>query len=215
MNILTDLQALVDDAGVFWTQGQMLDALNWALVDAALLCDVNRVSTDLDITAGDTFVQIPSAIMVPKAIVNDEGEVYVVPQISLERYASTWRESTPCKPVSFVQFDADTLRIWPASDADYTYTIEGLGWPDEITVGNTNLTYDHPFVHGVMYRAGAALVEATLPQAGDTFMMLSDQHLGEYRANIRKRGGHTMLRLRPATKTQRAHGGNIRIVRDL
>jgi hypothetical protein len=215
MNILTDLQALVDDSGVFWTQGQMLDMLNMSLLECARTCDVNRVSASLTIAKGDVFIQIPSTIMVPKAIVNDEGECFVVPQISLERYASTWRASTPCKPVSFIQFDADTLRVWPASDDAYTYTIEGLAWPAEITAGNTNLAYDHPFVHGVMYRAAAGLVESTLPQAADTFLHLSDIHLGEYKSNIRKRGGHTFLRMRPANKTQRAHGGNIRIVKDL
>jgi hypothetical protein len=215
MNILTDLQALVDDSGVFWTQGQMLDMLNLSLLECARACDVNRTTSQLLIAPNDVFIAIPSDIMVPKAIINDEGECFVVPQVSLERYASTWRASTPCKPVSFVQFDAYTLRIWPPSDASYIYTVEGLAWPAEITAGAANLTYDHPFVHGVMYRAAAQLVESTLPQAADTFLHLSDIHLGEYKANIRKRGGHTFLRMRPANKTQRAHGGNIRIVKDL
>lgn len=159
MAIIADVKELVDDAGVFYIDAHIYDAVNEATLRHWALLKHNQVSDDIVVTAGQEYVSIPASIMIPRRIVSLGIERFPVSLGDLERYDKEWRNATPSHPQYFAIWDAETFRIWPKSDATYLYKVEGQGYPStEVSVSVSDISTNHNLKKAIVFSAGASLV---------------------------------------------------------
>lgn len=159
MDLVADVKELVDDAGVFYTNAHIYDAINEATLNLWALLKHDQVSEDIMVTAGQEYVSIPARIMIPRRIGSRGIERFPVSLGDLERYDKAWRGATPGHPQWFAIWDAETFRIWPKADATYLYVVEGQGYPSAEVSGSTlDIATNHNLRKAIVFRAGANLV---------------------------------------------------------
>lgn len=215
MAIVGEIQTLLDDTGVFWTDQHVYDAANQAQMEtwAELRHDI-AVAT-ITVTASQEFVSLPSSIMIPQRIVTvttaTKLEWYVTTHAKLEQDNRKWRAEGVAHPKWFVVFDYNTLQLYPKPDATYQYEIWGVRYPPtEITTGTEDITAEKTIKKAVIFRAAALVAQMTRPDLFEIWIQEAQEYLREARKNIRKNQPHRFLRSVPATSsTQRAHMGYI------
>lgn len=199
MSLITETRQLIDEAGAgtFWTDAHLYDALNGAIVEVASHLGkwgLYEVSVDLTVDSG--MIEIPATVMVPLAIVDNEGmECFLTDQRELEEEDQGWRSAVG-RPRWFTIWDAGHLRVWPSPDQTYTYTLRGIGWPEEIDGTVTDV--GDPLLRNVLARmAAATLLEFTQPTVADVYADEAAGQLAQYRKRLRNPSGHRLDRLHP------------------
>jgi hypothetical protein len=216
VDVVAELKALLDESGgsVFWTSTHLLNALNQALMDIDTDLKSRIVQTSLSLPTNADIVALPTTtILMPTRIFNEDGDIFPVKQIDIERYSSQWKQAHHERPKWFTLWDAEHIRVFPSPDQDYTFTIVGVGWPTEITLLAPTVENEHPYIHALIFKAAATLVETTLPLAAQMYMQEYEEHMVEYRKNYRNRGDYPIYQLRPGNKLQSAQGMGMMVSR--
>ncbi len=202
MSLYTDILELLDTnvAATSWGTDHIYDAANAAQLELYCRTRHKKTSANLEISTGDTIITMPvTSIMIPQYITYDELGYYSTTIVELENWSRSWQGETAAKPQTFIRWDWSHLRVWPTSDADYTYTLDGVPWPTEIAAGNLDISDDRTFVRAVAYEAAARLLDNRIPQFAEIMRMNSKEHEHEFVRRTRNRHGHRIRRLRPVT----------------
>jgi hypothetical protein len=217
--IVQIVQTLINDVNVFWTQQQVLDAVNEAQMWVYVETKWQRVPGTLTVTEGQDIVSIPSTLLVPQWIegtnTNIDGSVNTVrffpsTQRELETFLRTWRGAKWDQPGNFILWDATHFRLFPKPDKTYTYTVWGIGWPTAIQDNVTPILGDPRYVLAVQNYAAALLFEATRPDLADMYMAQADDQILQYRKHIRNMQSHNIRRLRFGKRMDIQQSGTIR-----
>ena len=130
MSLLSDIQLQVDESQgpVFWTIEQLYDAANAAQLEVWLnLKDWQRTSYTLNIPANADLVALPeSAIMVPQFIIYNGVKIFPTTTAQLQDWATNWKSQDKTRPNWYVLWDAQHIRLFPNSDANYTFQLWGV-----------------------------------------------------------------------------------------
>lgn len=218
MSIITDVQLVLNDAGVFWDTTQVLDAINQAQLELFARIKWLRTSATLSLVIGQEFVGIPSTILIPSWIegpaVSKGGEVnpkrvFPSTQYELESFNRLWRGAELDEPRNFVLWDATTLRVFPRPDQSYSYTIWGIGMPTAMGVGDT-LTGPTAYVTAVIDYSVGLLLSATRPELAQVYINNAEENVQSLIVNKRNNQSHNIRRLRPGKRFDLSQSGNLR-----
>ena len=219
MSIVTDVQIILNDSGVFWPTAQLLDAVNEAQFWAFTRTKWARSSASLPLLPGQDIVPLPSSILIPGwiegTIPNNSGgtavmRMFPTTQRELEHFLRTWRGAGLAQPSYFSIWDATHLRIFPRPDTTYTYTVWGIGWPNEIVDTTTALKGPPNYVLAVKHYAAGLLLEATRPDLADVYYGLADGQIESFRKQLRNQQSHNIRRLVPARRLDLQQSGVVR-----
>lgn len=215
MSIVSDVQTLVNDSGVFWGASHVYNAINEAQLE--MWGDSQWAVTTATLTLGTNsdIVSMPATIMIPHKIVYGGIEYHPTSYMRLEQWSRTWRSAGAAQPKWFVVWDATHFRVWPKSDGVYELPVIGAGWPTEITSTNTDITAHTTYKDAVAYRAAQILLEATRPDMADAMEELAEEARHTYKKNLRNQLQSRVMRVRPGTMFNMAQGGSIRMGRRL
>ena len=210
MSLVSEIQDLIDDSGVFWIDQHVYDVANEALIEVwgELRHDIGTAT--ITVTANQEFVDLPTTtIMIPQRIVANNVEWFVTNRVLLERDNRQWRALTQAQPKWFVPFDTETLQLVPRPDQTYTYAIEGVKYPTtEIAVGTEDITVAKDIKKALVFRAAALITMNTRPDLHGRWMEEFAVYINEARVRLRNRHGHNIRRLRPGKAVTRAHQGH-------
>ncbi len=214
MSMVSEVQLLLDEAGgpVWWSLQQIYDALNQASIDLHMDCKMTNASADLAITSGADLVAIPTSdIMVPQYVVYNNKRIFSTTQDELENWSRRWHDQPAAQPKWLVLWDWETFRVFPSSDANYTFTLWGLKWPDEIGVSTPSIPVDATLYRAIVLLAVAYLLEFTQPELSLTYMQEVEQFKQRMLTNFRNNLGANITRLRPGVGWSLAQGGDIKL----
>lgn len=199
MTFLQQVKVLIDEVGmgVFWTDAQLYDAANEALVEMAVRGKTQGVT--VEVVVDQPLITIPSTILIPQRLVYNGVQYRPTTKARLEQWSKGWRGVAPALPQWFVVWDAEHLRAFPAPDQSYTFQLSGVPLPIEISAANTDIGLDPTYKLAVAYRTAANLLEHTLPDVADTYFTVSEEQLNRYKVEQRNYQPHRIGRIRPGT----------------
>lgn len=217
-NILQDVQLQVDETGgpVFWVIEQLYDAINAAQLEVWMnLKDWQQTSTNITLSSGNDIISWPvTQIMIPQYIIYNGVKVFPTTLAQLQDWANNWKSSNPTRPNWYLLWDAKHIRLYPKSDATYTFQLFGVPWPTEVTDGVHDITGIDVLVHrAIVLRAAAKLLEITQPDLADAKMLEAMEFEKRYARQQRNSFGDNIARLRPTTAWDQANFGDIRVGR--
>ena len=210
MNIITTLQALLNDSGVFWPVQNLLDAINEAQLIIFAKTKWARISQPLLLQPNDDLVTIPTTILIPQWIEDGKDRYFASTHRELEHWLRTWRNQPPAKPQYFILWDAFHFRVSPRPDATYAYTLWGIGYPTEITVVSPNILGPNNYTQAVVNYAAGLLLEFTRPDLADIYMAQATQQISDFKRHLRNYQSHNIRRFRPGTRFDLQQSGDIR-----
>lgn len=222
--LILDLQMLLnEDPGgqnlaqgpVFWPILQLYDALNQSLIDTYGLIRYAFTTATMTINPGDELIQWPVAqIMIPQYIIYNGVKIFPTTHAMLQDWSTNWFNSTPAQPKWVVQWDAQHFRLFPASNASYTFSLAGVPWPTIIGTGTEDIPGLDPLLRRVIVlRAAAYLFEATQPELADALTGEALEYERRYWRQVRNQLGDNVTRLRPGTGWSIANFGDVKIGR--
>lgn len=211
MSVVTEVQTLLDDSGVFWLAQHVYDASNEAQLYVWEELRHDITTQTLTVSASTTLVTLPTSIYIPQRIIRAQFEWFPTTYLELERDSRLWRSVNPSTPVWFVNWDAEHLRPYPLASAEIEFTIEGVSYPGtEITTGTEDISAIRPVKQAVIWRAAAILSQNTRPQLAASLAAAAEDYLSQAREHYHKdTGRHNIKRLRPGTIWTHAHQGVI------
>lgn len=215
MSLVSDVRVLIDEASAaFWTDAHVYNSLNATLLDmyqenARMFIGTATITT----TASNSYIPIPSTIMIPKLILGTGKEYWGSTQTKFNQYNSTWPRTAVGYPRHWSLWDASTFQTYPRPDAAYVFQIAGVPWPDEITSTNTDLSTQRNFTRAVMYRAAAHLMEVSRPDLSDYYTTQAIAELTEFKRLMRSYGAGGLWTLTPRTHRVAARSGVVRLGR--
>lgn len=214
MSAVSDVQTIINDAGVFWPTQTVLDALNEA--QFAVYAETRWAITTqtFALTSGVDIVPIPNQILIPRWIEGTNTlfnpavvkRFFVTTLRNLETYLRTWKGDNLGQPQYFILWDAQHWRVFPRPDTNgsgpggtYEFTCFGIGFPSEIVDVSGVIAGPSNYVYGVYYYTAALLLEATRPDLADMYMAQSQEQLLAFKKRLRNQQSHNIRTLKPAT----------------
>jgi len=214
MSAVSDIQLIINDAGVFWPQQQLLDALNEAQLAVYAETKWALTTASLTLTSNADIVAMPDGVFLPKWIegTNVQFQPPVVKRFfpttmrNLETFLRTWRGNNVGQPGWFIQWDATHWRVFPRPDGlgagtggSYPFTVYGVGYPTEITSASQSLLGPATYVLAVQNLAVSLLMEATRPDLADAYAAQHDEQVLAFKKQQRNNQSHNIRILKPAS----------------
>jgi hypothetical protein len=220
VSIVTTLQVLLNDTGVFWPQAQILDAVNEAQLWVFAQTKWSRRSWLINLPKGTDIFQIPSDLLIPgwmeSQVFNTDGSIshmraFPTTHRELEHFLRTWRSAGLDAPQYFVIWDASHFRVFPRPDKAYTYTLWGVGYPIEIVDNLGDLVGPPNYTQIIQNFSLGLLLNATRPDLSDFYMTQASLGVVEFKKHLRNFQSHNIRRLVPSTgRLQIQQGGQVR-----
>lgn len=214
-NLVQDIQLQLDETRgpVFWVMEQIYDAANAAQLEVWMnLKDWQQTSTNIALSSGNDIIAWPATtIMIPQYIIYNGAKVFPTTQAQLQDWANNWKSTNPTRPNWYLLWDAKHIRLYPKSDAVYTFQLFGMPWPTEIVDGVHDITgIDILVKRAIILRAASKLLEVTQPDLADTKAMEAQEFEKRYARQQRNSFGDNIGRLRPTTAWDQANFGDIK-----
>ena len=214
MSLVSDIQDVINDAGVFWPVQHVYDCANEAQLLVWGRTHHDIITTTTTVTATQEFITLPTTMYIPKKVIANNVEWFVTTYHELERDNRKWRGTVNQKPKRFIVHDAEHLRIHPLPDQSYSYVIEGVRYPpSEIiasgTTTTTDITATPAIKQSVVYTAAAILAANTRPDLMVQWLGEANEYVIEAKKDLRKMGSSKITRLRPGDSFTWAHMGRI------
>lgn len=213
--IATVRRELGETSAVFWSDQQIIDALNEAQV--CVLADYPRVletSTTLVLTTASATMAVPAGIFIPKMILDDAGQqVPFSSQVDLENFSSTWKATSPGKPERFVLWQWDKLIPWPTPDANYTYSIFGNAYPVELTTATDTSALNDDLQRAIAFYAAAILFLPTRVDLTQLYYKEYTETMEAFTVKMRRTLAHNTRRLRPGGALTNKQRGSLQAKR--
>lgn len=219
MSIVTQVQTVLNDNGVFWPQAQLFDAINEAQMWVYAQTKWQRIPATLNVTQAQDLVIIPPSLLIPGWVegtrTNIDNSTTIVrffptTQRELEHFLRTWRGQQLDQPGYFSLWDAFHFRLFPRPDKAYTYTIWGIGYPSEITNSVQDVVGPPNYVLAVRNFSVGLLLEATRPDLAEVFMGRAEDLILAFKKQLRNQQSHNIRYLRPGSRFDNQQGGQIR-----
>ena len=220
MPIVSTIQLLLNDSGVFWPESQILDAVNQAQLWGYAKTKWVRTSWPINLPVGADLITLPSDVLVPgwmeARIVNSDSTVSFIrafpsTQRELEHFLRTWRSTSLGAPMYFVIWDSHTLRVFPRPDKPYTYTLWGVAYPTEITSSSQDIQGPINYTLIIQNFTMSLLLNATRPDLAEYYLNLAEVGLVQFAKHLRNQQSHNIRRLVPTTsRFQINQGGSIK-----
>ncbi len=213
MGLITDVRReLGESSAVFWSDQQIVDALNEAQVCLfAEYPHVMTTSTTLLIPSNVDFVTIPTSIMVPQYVLGTDGkQVNFSTKNDLENVSKSWWNVTTGKPKAFVIVQYNIIRVWPRADQAYSYTMVGIPWPTELTTSADTTTYPHFIELALTMYAASVLFTPTRPELGQVYYSFYADAINKQLVQMRRTFGVNTRRIRPAGRLGASQRGSQR-----
>jgi hypothetical protein len=222
MSIVSQVQILLNDTGVFWPVPNVLDAINEAQLWVFAQTKWARVGVPLNVTVGQDIVPIPSQLLITgwiegtktvntgNATLITSVRFFPTTQRELEHFLRTWRGHGLEEPGYFVLWDASHFRLFPRPDQAYTFTIWGIGYPTEIVDITSDIVGPPNYVQAIQNYTVALLLEATRPDLADVYMQIAEDQIIAFRKQLRNHQSHNIRRLRPGKRFDLQQSGTIR-----
>ena len=111
MGIVSTIQILLNDSGVFWPQTQILDAVNEAQLWVFAQTKWARKSWPITLVKGVDIIETPGDLLIPgwmeSQVLNSDGSIshnrcFPTTQRELEHFLRTWRSAGLDTPQYFV-----------------------------------------------------------------------------------------------------------------
>lgn len=211
MGIVSTIQLVLNDSGVFWPETQIIESINEAQLWVTAQTKWKRQSWPISLPTGTDLFSVPSDLLIPGwiesavPVINGTSttttykRAFPTTHVELEKYNRLWRNAEVYAPQYFVIWDASTLRAFPRPDISYTYTLYGVPYPIEITTSTQSLEGPHGYQHSVEKYTLALLLEATRPELADFYMEDAENEILQLRKTLRNQQSHNIRRLRPAS----------------
>lgn len=202
MSLFTDVQTLLDEVAgaVFWSADQIYDAINQAQLEAQFLVQDRTVGASMVCTQGSEFATVPTTVMLPQFIVYGGKEYWPSTYEELENWDQDWRAESQAQPKVFISWDWNHFRLWPVPDANYTVTVWGVPWPTEVAAASLDITETTAYKEWITFKAGAALILNTLPQAAQVWLVEAKELERQWRRHKQLNlGAYRFNRFRPGT----------------
>lgn len=223
MSLFSEVTEQIDQTSLnfgsaYWIQQQVLDAINWALLDTWANIKWQFVSTQTVVSSGADITSLPvTTVMIPQYIINTASvKIFPTTHDLLQDWSSNWRNEPQAEPHWIVLWDQAHGRVWPPANGTYTWTLYGVPWPTEVTTtdGTTDPAPLDPSIrHAIIHRAVAFLLEHSQPQLADVNEAEAMDHEKRYFRQVRNAQGANTLRLRPAPGWVVGQFGDIKIAR--
>lgn len=214
MSIVSNIQMLINDQGVFWSNDQLYDAINESQLDVWGDTKWSLSNATLNLNTGDDIVAIPPTLMIPQYVVGtntsgDEVRIFPSTQRELETYNRLWRGEGVGLPQVFVLWDYNHFRVFPRPDQAYIYTVFGVGYPTEISDITSDIVGPRNYVDTIENYSVANLLEATRPDLSKYYNAQGDLQLDRFNIHLRNFQSHNLRRFRPASKFDLKQSGNV------
>lgn len=208
MSLVSDTQDLLNDAGVFWLDNHLYDALNSVQLSVWRETHHDIAVGTMTVTASQEFAAVPSPIMIPQRIRLNDVEWWSTTPTLLERDNREWRTLNEAETHWFRVFDAETFQLIPKPDATYEFDVEGVRYPaTEIASGSLDITAPLDVKKAVQYGAAALLALNTRRDLHEVWLDEAARSLQRAKTRYRRRGA-PFRRLRPGTGLTHAHQGD-------
>lgn len=229
MSIITQVQNILNDTGVFWPTQNLYDAINeaqfWLYEDSRW----QRQTATISLGSNTDIFPLPSNIIIPEWFEGQDGNFqpttykrfYPTTHRELEQFLRTWRGNNIGQPEYFAIWDSGHMRCFPRPDGkgpgpngNYIFTLYGIGLPPEVNTttqdisGLTPLVND-AYIQAIQNMAVAILFEATRPDLADAFSQTAQENIASFKRTLRNMQGHNIRRLRPATHYDKNHSGTV------
>lgn len=222
MSIISQVQTLIDETSglVYWgaNNGQpVYDACNTVLSE--LQTDLQGyafTTASFAISSGaDIIALATTSFMIPQYVLDTSSNpVFMTTHDQLQDWQYNWRTTTPARPAWLVLWDCNNVRVFPQSNADYTYTMCGVPWPTELSLSTQTISgIDQMLEQAIVHRAAGRLLEFTQPELADKLELESEEYQKRYQRQLRNQQGANTLSLRPGKGWMIAQAGDIRIGR--
>ena len=143
MTLLNQIRTIIDEPNgpKFWPNAQLYDATNEASIEVLGSGQFDLTTATITATASSVFVTLPESIMIPKFILDTANvELPKTTYAALERDSVGWTTATSTQHLAFVEFDFQTLQLYPIVGSAVVYRVIGVPYPVEISAGTEDLT---------------------------------------------------------------------------
>lgn len=223
MSLITDVEiqlnqpngAVGDPGSAWWSQQQIIDAINVSLLDTWGLIRYAYTTSTITTTASQAITGFDSTtIMIPQYILNTGQYLWPTTFALLQDWSANYRNNVFATPQWFVQWDAQNLYLWPTPDQTYTFVLYGVPWPPLISGTASDIAGLDPHLRNVIiHRASAYLLEETQSQLADNFDREATEHERRFWKQVRNMQGHNTFRLAPTRGWTGAQTGDITLGR--
>ena len=208
-NIITTVQLLLNDLGVFWPIQTILDACNEAQLAVFAQTKWAKVGVSLSLNTYDDLVIIPPSVFIPEWIEDGKRRYFPTTQRELEHFMRGWRMLDCSTPTNFVLWDASHFRVIPRPDKVYNYTLWGIGMPGEITMASPNIIGPSHYINAISHAATGLLLEATRPDLAEAMKIQAAALVLDFKKYLRNQQSHNIRRMRPGKRFDLQQSGVI------
>lgn len=214
MSALSDIQTIINDAGVFWPTQTVYDSLNEAQFHVYAEVRWAITTQSFVLTSGVDIIPIPPNILIPKWIEGTNAlfspavvkRFFFTSLRNIETFMRPWRGQNLGQPQYFVLWDATHWRVFPRPDAKgsgpggvYPFTVYGVGFPAEITSSSQNIVGDATYKYAVYNYTCSLLLESTRPDLADMYLSQTTDNILNIKKRLRNQQSHNIRTLKPAT----------------
>lgn len=214
MSVYSDVQTLIGEVNgeTYYTSTHLCNAINEATLYIYGRMKHKLITASISFGPGSDIVTIPSTVYISQTLTYDNKVWFPTTYARLEQYDAYWKLATTGQPRWFVLHEWNKIRCWPSPDTMYTFTLNGIEYPNEIDGSTVTDIVDNTFVkNAIVYRACANLVEHDFPQMADYYYAQSEENLHKGLVEKRNNLSHNIRRLRPGTLFTNAQSGSIRL----
>lgn len=213
MSLFSEIKIMIDEPGegVFWTDSQVYDAANEAMLEMWAVGKYQISTATLTATAGADLIDLPCTLMIPQYFVGTGGKYFMTTHAQTENWLREWKLQARGYPKHLILWDTEHVRPVPSPDQTYTYQMVGLSWPTEINALNQDLIAPRQLKYAIVLKAASNLVESTLPDLADAWHKEALNAEADHRRITRNSQSHNIGRLRPGTTFTQAQQGNLKV----
>jgi len=217
VTLLNQVRLIIDEPNgpKFWPNTQLYDAINEASIEVLGSGQFDVSTATITATASAVYVALPTTIMIPKMLLStDNIELPKTTYAALERDSVGWGTATGTSHVACVEFDCQTLQLYPIVSTAVVYKVVGIPYPVEITTGVEDIVANDMVSDAVRFWAGSVLFDATRPDISDTLRMEGQEHLQVAMRHKRNTQSHKIYHLSPASAINARRSGEISVLRN-
>jgi hypothetical protein len=218
MTLLTQVRLIIDEPSgpKFWPNQQIYDAINESSIEVLGSGQFELTTATMTATASASYAMLPTTIMIPKFILSTGTEGRELPKTTyaaLEQESLYWGTATGTEHIAFVEYDYESVRLFPIVGTAIVYRVIGVPYPTEVAVGVEDMGTNDMVSDAVKFLAGSCLMEATRPDVSEALRVEGGEHLQEAMRHKRNNQTHNLWQLQPAGRINARRSGDMSVIR--
>ncbi len=218
MTLLAQVRLIIDEpsAAKFWPNQQLYDAVNEASIEVLGSGQFQLTTATMTVTASAQYATLPTTIMVPKFILSTGTQGRELPKTTyanMEQDSPQWGTATGTEHIAFLEYDVETIQIYPIVGSAVVYHVLGIPYPTEIGLGVEDMSTDGSIIDAVRMWAGSVLMEATRPDVSEALRMEGAENLQDAMKHKRNNQDHRIWQIQPAGRMNARRFGDLNVIR--